>query len=424
MQRMRSLRRSRRRARLILGREQGTIATLVASLFGGMVILGAAALSIDVGSILWERREVQAGADAASLAMARECGLNPAGCVSAAMVATAGSGKSIRDLANSTAGDGTNGYSTAYPNGVCGNVPAGSDIPRCVGASVTNLRACPPLSPGIPATAKYVEVHTRTRTTAGSPVLAPIIAQTIGASGTTVEACARAAWGPARLSSGNIPFTISACEWANAGGNVDGSGAGALPPPPYGGSNPWPPASAERTIWVNVPASRRNPSPCPNFNGHDQPGGFGFLETTSDPCVVRTFGNGNWYHADPGHSVSCDPSRLVGTVVTLPVFSCTMPSVPVGGGPPSASATCMDGTGGTHAYYYAMSYGRFFLTGYDVVTTAGIPNKVRSIVTGRFPNCPGGQSCITGWFVTGIGDGGIQTGTEGTFGQIAVQPAG
>ena len=85
---------------------------------------------------------------------------------------------------------------------------------------------------------------------------------------------------------------------------------------------------------MNVPASRRNPAPCPNFQGHDQPGGFGFLETTSDPCVVRSFGNGDWYHTDPGGSVACDLSRLVGTVVTIPIFSCTLDDVPAGGGAP------------------------------------------------------------------------------------------
>lgn len=416
---------SRRRARLVLGRERGSVSTIVAALFGGMVILGAAALSIDVGSLMWERRQLQAGADAASLAMARQCALHPSSCRVAAMTAAAGSGKSVRDLANSTAGDGTNGYSTAYTNGVCGNVPAGSDIPACTATSVTNISLCPPLSPDIPAGSKYVEVHTRTRQADGTTVLPPFIAQAIGFGGATVETCARAAWGPARLSGGTIPFTISACEWVNAGGNINGSGAGALPPPPYGsGGTPWPPATAEETLWVNVPASKKNPELCKNFNGHDQPGGFGFLETTADPCVVRKFGNGDWYHADPGSSVRCDLSARVGTVVTIPVFSCTLENVPPGGGPPDAAAVCEDVANGTHAYYYAQGYARFFLSGYDVTTASSIPNKVRSVLTGKFPVCPGGQSCITGWFVTGIGDGGLGGGSGGTFGQIGVQPAG
>ena len=83
------------------------------------------------------------------MAMARVCALDATACKAAAMTAAAGSGMSIRDLANSTAGDGTNGYSTAYVNGVCGQVPAGSDIPPCTGASVTNLTPCPPLSPDL-----------------------------------------------------------------------------------------------------------------------------------------------------------------------------------------------------------------------------------------------------------------------------------
>ncbi|MBP8882383.1 MAG: hypothetical protein BWY91_00202 [bacterium ADurb.BinA028] len=412
------------RRRMVLGRERGSVTTIVAALFGFMVILGATSLSIDVGSLMWERRQLQAGADAASLAMARLCALNANECQSAAMTAAAGSGMSIRDLANTTANDGTNGYSTTYVNGVCGNAPAGSDIPECAGSALADLSLCPPVSPDTPESANWIEVHTRTRMNDGSTVLPPFVAQTLGFGGQTLETCARAAWGPAKLSGGNIPFTVSACEWENAGGNVDGSGAGALPPPPYGGTTPWPSSSQEETLWVNVPASRRNPAPCPNFQGHDQPGGFGFLETTSDPCVVRSFGNGDWYHTDPGGSVACDLSRLVGTVVTIPIFSCTLDDVPAGGGAPPPAEPCYDSANGTHAYYYAQSYGRFFLSGYDVVTTGGIPNKVRSVLTGRFPVCPGGQSCITGWFVTGVGDGGIVEGGGGTFGQVGVQAAG
>ena len=65
------------RRRMVLGRERGSVTTIVAALFGFMVILGATSLSIDVGSLMWERRQLQAGADAASLAMARLCALNP-----------------------------------------------------------------------------------------------------------------------------------------------------------------------------------------------------------------------------------------------------------------------------------------------------------------------------------------------------------
>ncbi|MFZ1288274.1 MAG: Tad domain-containing protein [Candidatus Phosphoribacter sp.] len=415
----------RRRARLVMGRERGSVAAIVAALFGGMAILGAAALSIDIGSLVWERAQLQSGADSASLAMARTCALNPADCQSSAMTAGAGAGLSVRDLANNTARDGTNGYSTAYPNGVCGNVPAGSDIPGCTGASLTTLSQCPPLSPDIPGAATYVEVHTRTRLPDGSTLLPPFIAQAIGMGGSTVQACARAAWGPAKISGGGIPFAISACEWVNAGGNINGGGAGAIPPPPYNAAdNPWPSVAEEQTLWVNLPAGKKSPAPCKNFNGHDQPGGFGFLETTSNPCVVKKVGNGDWYHTDPGASVGCDLSALVGTVVTLPIFSCTLTDVPAGGGPPPVGAKCEDAAHGTHAYYYAQGYARFFLSGYDVVTKGGVPNKVKSVLTKKFPVCPGGQKCITGWFVTGLGDGGIQAGTGGTFGQMGIQAAG
>ena len=49
------------RRRMVLGRERGSVTTIVAALFGFMVILGATSLSIDVGSLMWERRQLQEG---------------------------------------------------------------------------------------------------------------------------------------------------------------------------------------------------------------------------------------------------------------------------------------------------------------------------------------------------------------------------
>jgi len=53
--------------------ERGAIATIVAMLFGLGVLLGAGALTVDVGNINAERRQLQNGADAAALSAARDC---------------------------------------------------------------------------------------------------------------------------------------------------------------------------------------------------------------------------------------------------------------------------------------------------------------------------------------------------------------
>ena len=52
--------------------DRGAVAPLVAILMAGGVVLGMLTLSVDVGNIMWERRQLQNGADAASLALAKD----------------------------------------------------------------------------------------------------------------------------------------------------------------------------------------------------------------------------------------------------------------------------------------------------------------------------------------------------------------
>jgi len=62
-----------RRLAFIRPRDRGAIASIVAILFMGGVLLALAALTIDVGSINAERRTLQNGADAAAMSVARTC---------------------------------------------------------------------------------------------------------------------------------------------------------------------------------------------------------------------------------------------------------------------------------------------------------------------------------------------------------------
>ena len=58
----------------LLGRdERGGVAVLVAVLISGGVLLGIGALVIDVGQIYQNRAELQSGAEAGALAVARSC---------------------------------------------------------------------------------------------------------------------------------------------------------------------------------------------------------------------------------------------------------------------------------------------------------------------------------------------------------------
>ena len=60
----------------------GAVATVVAILLAGGVLLGFLALVVDVGQIYVEREELQTGADAAVLAVAKACATAAPACAS------------------------------------------------------------------------------------------------------------------------------------------------------------------------------------------------------------------------------------------------------------------------------------------------------------------------------------------------------
>jgi hypothetical protein len=165
---------------------------------------------------------------------------------------------------------------------------------------------------------------------------------------------------------------------------------------------------------------------CANWQGHTLPGGFGLLETVSgNPCTVLEYPF-NWVHTNSGSSTSCDLSGYVGKLISIPVFNCdlssnTAPTSEVLPADPGCSAG-----NGSNAWYHHQGWATFYLSGYHVTTTGGAPNQVKSLVSNSFP-CSGGDSCISGWFVSGelaaTSLGGPPGGTN-DFGSFAVVPAG
>ena len=154
-----------------LGRERGAVAVLVAIVLGTGVLMGMAALVIDVGGIYSERGQLQNGADAAALAIAGSCA-SPAGCGDVWQTA--------RRYANANAKDGH-----SLVTAVCGTMVL-QDCP----ASTNNLTACI----GSPPAERYVEVRVRTELADGSTLLPPTFAGAMAGGsgrGTRVAACAR-----------------------------------------------------------------------------------------------------------------------------------------------------------------------------------------------------------------------------------------
>ncbi len=209
------------RVRRTADRDRGTVSAMVSVLLAGGVLLGSLALVVDVGRIYVEREELQSGADAAALAIARACAVNESACDSAASIE-----ETAAHYGDSNASDGA-----ARVVEICGYLPG--LLPTC-SSPADNLTACLGTMPNVPQ--NFVEVRLGTRLADGDFALPPTFAQTMagnsGFTGTDVGACARATWDthtPVRI----LGLTISTCDFADA--TVDGTGGGTsfAPMPPY-----------------------------------------------------------------------------------------------------------------------------------------------------------------------------------------------
>ncbi|WP_160145391.1 Tad domain-containing protein [Phycicoccus sp. SLBN-51] len=378
------------------------MATIVAALLGFGVVLGFAAVSIDVGSLMWERRQVQNGADASALALAQTCAETPAACTMANSTTT-GMLTQLNNVNNSK--DAAGGFDTnRYPNGVCGkNV---STLANC-GATDGTLRDCPAVPSSLDASVPYVEVHTQTREANGSSILPTWLIQTLTgqspqARGTRMQACARAAWGPAAPTSLTVfPIVMSYCDWANKTGYTGVAGSAVYPAgplesiTPYGyGTTPAAPNSwssiTERKIFT-----KGNETTCTTWNGHSAPGNF--YSIASAGCTSNQ-NLGGWVQGTTGNSSPCTGiDAFKGQVIHIPVFDCLQ------GGPITitSSTDCTGQTGankatGTNTYYHIMGYAAFYVTGWYFSNTSQ-----PSIKTGLTP-CTGGDRCVSGWFLKDI----------------------
>ncbi len=406
--------------------DRGAVAPLVAILMAGGVVLGMLTLSVDVGNIMWERRQLQNGADATSLALANICANDATKCNPTTTVGQ------LAPLANANAADGTQQFSahSGTVNGQCSRFPNAFGMPRCdsatTDANVAALEQCPPIPTwmrsGNGLTVNYVETYTRTRSTAANNTILPsFFAETItGADTTSVSACARAAWGPAGPTSSKVmPLVISECDWKSQTGWTEG-GTATFPPAPSGawpgydsGSRPWP--AAERAIY-----SKGNPTTCQTSSpGGTAPGGFAWLDTIPRTNCLAQVTNG-WAHGSTGNSAECsyaDLSAFYGKVVLVPVFDC-LTSAPVTVTP---TTDCNSGNG-NNTFYHISGYAPFYLSGWWLN-----PNNQASIRPPNGYKCGNPDRCLFGWFTQAVvtdADIDLGGGTAPPYGAIAVKPAG
>lgn len=366
------IRLARRLPRLGDEGERGAIGVLVAILIGAGVLVGMGALVVDVGQLYQNRAELQNGADAAALAVAKSC--IEGTCTPS--IAT--------QYADANASQLTGG--TADVNLVCGSSASlGGGCPASTGA-ITDCPAAPP------AGTNYVDVHTSTELANGSHLLPPVFARTLAGNGSyqgsTVYACAQAEWG-APLTLDSIGLTISACIW-----NISTSdGTSFSQPPPYP-PDTQPPASADQVIYLKNPNGFTGS--CSTLpNGSPSPGNFGWTQDPNNPssCTVVINSTTNTYGGSTGVSANQCSSQIYNawlnkTLIYIPVYFTD-----------SVSGT------GNNTQYTLDGFAAFVMTGYRLSGMQGYPKTGADWLNPSSPcTNPGNGSadCITGFFTKAL----------------------
>lgn len=408
-------------------RERGATATILATFLAGGVIMGMLAVSVDLGNLAYERRQVQNAADATSMALASKCAADEANCDP--------DNADVKSLLGANSHDDVSRFNTLpYAEGACAHgpgLPVGTVLAPCtVAGSVSELGKCPPVSSGLDPSIPYVETYVATDTIGNGDKLFLPFSRVLagGAAGDKgSSACARAAWGKPVGYSASLPMTFSSCEWktqtADGTDYVENGPLGAQPG--YGGANPWPDVSKEVVIQLHDPGDES--SDC-DWNGKDTAGGFGWLDGDGD-CEAKVTED-DWVHIDTGANVPQDCKdklpALHQTVIEIPVFDCIVASSTAPSGPvPTTPAGVCDPTqpeaNGNNTWYHLAGWAKFYVSGYS------LPGKTAANVLPGGYNCSGSEKCLTGWFLTGALSAApdiAPPGGDDDFGTYVVKPIG
>ena len=412
--------------------ERGATAVVVA-LVVTFVAVPALALSVDVGNIMFERRQLQNGTDATSLALAQMCANDASACNGITSVAT------LNPLASANAIDNASQLNTAIgTNGQCARPPTGltfTNMPACASSTATaaqkiaalkDLGFCPPLSDyyvsGAGKDLGYVETYVQTKSNASDNTILPNIFSQAVTGGTRDTACARAAWGPGGPSTITVlPLAMSECDWAAQVGYPSTTN---YPPGPSG---TWPGYSNTdaRPDWPaseNTIYSKGNDTTCDTSSpGGTAPGGFAWLDGLISSCS-GVVSDTTWIHGDTGAD-GCDASvfnPLRGTVILVPVFDCKAASNL--GREPVATDLCNDGAG-NNTWYHISGFAAFYLSGWRLTKGDQVSVKPPNALCGTSSS----QRCLSGWFLRDlipVGDFVTPTPTNPNYGVTIVKPAG
>lgn len=179
-------------------RDAGGVAVMVGILLSTGVLLGSAALVVDVGQLYVEREQLQSAADSAAMAVALDC------------IHARESECTTNAIGNATYYAGLNSADgVSNVDELCGEDPQGwlnpcglqpDNFSACIGGNPVNTRG-------------WIRVRTTTERSNGTGderfILPPIFARTVAGSsaGTEVGACSQVAWGTP-----DTTFAFTVCE--------------------------------------------------------------------------------------------------------------------------------------------------------------------------------------------------------------------
>ncbi|WP_035760541.1 pilus assembly protein TadG-related protein [Paenarthrobacter nicotinovorans] len=299
--------------------ERGAATIVVAGLM--VVLLGFAALAIDVGALYAEKAQLQNGADAAALAIATDCAGGSCG----------NSTATANNFANNNANDNSSGSTVTFP------------------ASTT------------------VRVVTNARDQGSSAnSFSLYFARVLGMDTATVGAAAEASWG-APSAATTLPWTVSECVFKkylsptqlaslNSTGNFSGD-----PTPTH--------------ILLRYDENAPTAPGCAAQNGY-QPGGFGWLVTTSgcatDISVNATVNGQTGNHFPNAKACNSVLATIMDEPALIPLFK---------------TAT----GNGSNAQYTLIGFAAFQVTGYKF-------SGSDAVLDPKAPDCTGNCRGLQGYF--------------------------
>ena len=398
-------------------REQGAIAMIVAMLFGFGVMLGLAALTIDVGNINADRRQLQNGADAVALAVAQQCATD-----GTCDVATPSKIDNLQKLADANAADNAtsirrvdDGVNTPLYGkpAICGTL---AGLPPCPtswtdSSSMSNLQECPSkVADGV----NYVRVYAETENSDHQNILPYYFGAAItGIKGANQQACASVA-----MRNGyGAPAAVAdaSCAWDAATSNTP-----KFPPePPYfypsplisdpPNASPLGPVPVDAKYVVKVlmqgaTNSSTDPATCgKTTSGQYMAGNFGWLNVKSGTTCTANLSSdeqtvGGNSGGPPPNSQGADCTTyfnsMIGKIIYIPIFT----------GTPSGT--------GSNTVYTIDGVSAFFLAGWQAPSAGGgmnvpTPAYDATLPANPTPHCiatgnghDGG--CLWGWYLSKV----------------------